>query len=103
MIITKKFGIDFHSDGGALTLNQSEVTDSGDTSGEHTRTHADGWTITGEIHEDYFVWVNYFEATHPIYGRVWGDFESEVYADSGEGFAHFYANHVPEAWDYWDI
>jgi hypothetical protein len=34
---------------------------------------------------------------------VWGDFEKEVYADSEEAFADFYAKHEPHAWDYWDI
>jgi len=62
-----------------------------------------GWTVTGEIHEDYFEWVNEFEAHHPDFGRVWGDFENEVYADSKEAFEHFYENHSPCEWDYWDI
>ena len=30
-----------------------------------------GWEITGEIHEDYYEWVNDFEATHSQYGKVW--------------------------------
>jgi hypothetical protein len=102
-MITKKFGIDFDSDGGALTLSPSEVTDSGPLDGTHTKTHKSGWTITGEITEDYNVWVNSFEAHHPKYGKVWGDFESEVYADSEEAFADFYKNHTPESWDYSDI
>lgn len=102
-MITKKFGVHFKSDGGALTLDPEQVTNIGATSGGHTRTHSDGWSITGEIHEDCFVWVNSFEATHPIFGRVWGDFEHEVFADSEEGFAHFYSCHRPKAWDYGDI
>ena len=102
-MITKKFGVDFNSEGGALTLAPSEVTDSGHESGTHAKTHEDGWTITGKIHEDYYVWVNEFEAAHPIYGKVWGDFESEVHADSEEGFQHFHENHKPHAWDYDDI
>lgn len=93
----------FHSVRGALTLSPSAVTDSGAESGTHTRTNASGWTITGEIHEDYYVWVNDFRATHPKYGRVWGNFESEVHADSEEGFAHFWKHHTPEDWDYGDI
>lgn len=47
--------------------------------------------------------VNYFEAKHPTYGRVWGDFEDKVSADSEEGYQHFWVHHEPEAWDYWDI
>lgn len=103
--ITKIFGKDFDSNGGALTLERREVTDdenavSGRT---YTKTHESGWTITGKIFEDCFTWVNHFEAHHPYFGKVWGDFESEVYADTEKGFADFYKNHTPEAWDYHDI
>jgi hypothetical protein len=62
-----------------------------------------GWTITGETHNDYYSWVNYFEATHPKYGWVRGDFEREVIAESENGFNHFIKFHQPEEWDYWDI
>lgn len=62
-----------------------------------------GWVICGKIYEDEFEWVNEFEATHPIYGRVWGDFESGVYADSESGYNHFIENHPPTEWDYDDI
>jgi len=91
-MITKKFGVDFDSEDGALTLRPADIG-----------IHEDGWTITGEIHEDYYEWVNDFEAVHPVYGRVWGDFEKEVYADNEEGYQNFYKNHTPEAWDYGDI
>lgn len=101
--VIKKFGVNFHSEGGALTLDVDQVTDTNAESGTHTKTHPSGWTITGEIHEDYYTWVNEFKATHPKYGTVEGDFESEVKADSEEAFAHFYANHPPGAWDYGDI
>lgn len=66
-------------------------------------TQPSGWTITGEIHEDYYEWVNEFEATHPDFGRVWGDFEKEVFADSQEAYDHFFAQHPPKEWDYFDI
>lgn len=88
------FGVDFDSEGGALTLATCEVTDS---------PHADGWTVTGEIHEDYLEWVNEFEAVHTTLGRVWGNFEEIVYASSKEAFDNFMVNHAPEAWDYQDI
>lgn len=65
--------------------------------------HSSGWIIKGEIHEDYYTWVNYFEAEHPKYGKVWGDFEFEVYADSEKAFVDFYKNHQPQSWDYMDI
>ncbi len=103
-MIVKKFGVDFHSAGGALTLCAGEVCELPEPDrGTYTRTHADGWTISGEVHEDYFLWVNGFEASHPTLGRVHGDFESEVHADSEEAFQDFYAKHPPQAWDYWDI
>jgi len=100
-IVIKKYGVDFHSGGGALTLSPEyvgcwEV-------GEHTKTHDYGWTITGEVVEDYYYWVNKFSAEHPKLGKVWGDFEDEVFADSEEGFNDFYSNFPPEDWDYGDI
>jgi len=101
--IVKEFGVDFDSYGNALTLGRGEVTEGDDQHGLHSRTHEDGWTVKGEIKEDYYIWVNEFEANHPEYGKVWGDFESVVRADSEEGFQHFYENHQPTEWDYGDI
>lgn len=69
----------------------------------YTKTHEDGWTISGVVQEDWYLWVNEFEASHPIYGRVQGDFETEVLCDSEEGFAYFFEHHGPEVWDYQDI
>ena len=102
-MIVKRFGVDFHSPGGALTLPPEAVDKNDSQGGVHTRTHKSGWSILGEIKEDYYTWVNEFEAHHPVYGKVWGDFEDEVYADSEEGFADFYKNHPPSAWDYQEI
>ncbi len=62
-----------------------------------------GWTITGEIHEDNYQWVNEFEAKHPEYGKLFGDFEHTVFYEKEEGFQHFWEHHEPEAWDYYDI
>jgi len=107
-IVKKFFGVDFDSEGGALTLCPGEVYE-GDVKGriftpkKYTRTHPDGWTISGVVYSDWRDWVNEFEASHPVYGRVWGNFQNEVYADSEEGFAHFYENHKPDAWDYSEI
>jgi len=89
-VIKKKFVI---NPGGALTLSPSEVE----------RKHKDGWKIKGEIHEDYYSWVNDFEASHPRYGKVWGNFEGTVFATSEKAFNHFYKHHPPNAWDYQDI
>lgn len=101
-MIEKKYGIDFNSPKGALTVLREYVSDREET-GMHSKTHDSGWTISGEVVEDYFYWVNKFEAYHPKYGRVWGDFEESVFADSEEGFQDFYQKHPPEAWCYEDI
>ena len=80
------------NDHGAYTLNPDII-------GENDS----GWTVTGDVHEDYYEWVNEFEATHSEYGKVWGDFEYTVYADSQAGYEDFFKNHTPEEWDYYDI
>ncbi len=102
-MIIKKYGIDFSSEGGALTLSQEEVSESYVIEGVHTRVHADGWVITGLVNEDYYTWVNTFTAYHPNLGFVCGDFESEVIASSEAAFNDFYTKHTPQAWDYGDI
>ena len=113
MSIIKRFGVDFnYPEGGgysALTLPQNSVCECFLSEEEvrddiiYSRTHSSGWTISGKLHTDWFIWVNEFKATHPLYGRVWGNFHADVKADSEEGFAHFYRNHEPYAWDYGDI
>lgn len=90
--LSKKFGVDFHSAGGALTLRPSDI-------GEHPS----GWVVSGKIKEDWFEWVNEFDAVHPALGRVWGDFESEVFFTSIEAYEDFRKYFNPEDWDYWDI
>jgi hypothetical protein len=52
---------------------------------------ATGWTILGAVMVDYVPWVNAFEAEHPVHGRVWGDSESEVRADSQAAYNVFCA------------
>lgn len=113
MAVVKKLGVDFNLMAGtsALTLSADQVcavyppkgTDPSVDSRDHSRTHDSGWTITGEIKEDYYTWVNEFTAVHPTFGKVWGDFEIEVFADSEEAYSHFYTHHPPHAWDYQDI
>lgn len=99
-MITKVFELDFEHQ--ARTLNWEEVSDV-EVVGIFEKTHPSGWTIRGRISEDYYYWVNEFEAVHPLYGKVFGDFENVVYHDSEEGYEHFYNNHTPEHWDYQDI
>lgn len=104
-MIKKFFGKDFFSEGGALTLASSDVkyyTRFGDWekgvtySAFHPSTQ---WTISGEIHENYYAWVNDFEASHPHFGVVKGNFEGTVEASSEEAFQNFWNNHTPNAWD----
>jgi uncharacterized protein (TIGR02996 family) len=102
--VVKVFGRDFDSPGGALTLDVRDVCEDRTAGGKyHTRSHPDGWTVSGTVWEDYFVWVNDFVADHPELGRVEGNFESLVFATSEEAFQDFYATHPPAAWDYHDI
>jgi hypothetical protein len=66
-------------------------------------THDSGWTITGEVHyAEYPVCVFEFEAVHPELGRVWGDFDEAVHADSQEALEHFVKHHPPVEWDFND-
>ncbi|WP_415912337.1 hypothetical protein [Neptuniibacter sp. QD37_11] len=106
-MITKKYGQDFKCaakwDDNALTLSVDEVSAPEVGSGVHTRVHASGWVISGEVKEDQYTWVNDFVAYHAQLGFVCGDFEEEVYASSEEAFKHFYLHHTPVSWDYGDI
>jgi hypothetical protein len=61
-----------------------------------------GWTVDGEIHEDYYKWVNEFTASKGNM-KVWGDFEHIVYATSKKAFDEFVSLFPPESWDYFDI
>lgn len=99
-MITKTFGNDFSSFGGALTLDYSLV----DEDPTEWKQHSSGWKIKGEIREDYYAWVNEFEAIHESNGWVVsGDFERSVTATNEEAFQHFWENHEPNDWDYSDI
>ena len=82
----------FHYSDSAYTLRPEDVGK-----------HENGWELKAIIHEDYYEWVNYFEAFHPIHGKVWGDFESEVQADSYTAIGNFLDNFEPHEWDYADI
>ena len=103
-LVVKKFGKDFNSQEGALTLKASEVCDDKIEMGHFSRTHNDGWTIEGFIlGDEQKFWVNEFMASHPIYLRVYGDFEYEVISDTEEGYNDFMKSHSPEEWDYEEI
>lgn len=62
-------------------------------------THASGWTISGVLHEDWFTWVTDFKATHPLYGKIVGNFMTKVKVPSEEAFRHFMKHHAPNDWD----
>lgn len=100
------FDVDFHSEGGALTLPVEAVVSPKTiwNSGEiHQRTHCNGWTVIGSPCEDYYEWVNDFVAIHNTYGAVWGNFEATVRATSEDAYKNFISCFPPEAWDYYDI
>jgi hypothetical protein len=57
-------------------------------------THSDGWKIKGEMRNDWYSWVEKFEAEHPKYGEVWSDLEDRiVYASSESALSEFEKNH----------
>ena len=90
----------------AYTLYPSEVSEGCYTVNDgnvYTRTHKDGWTISGCITEDWFEWVNDFVATKSDGSFVKGNFEDEIIASSIKAVKDFLKNHTPSAWDYWDI
>lgn len=62
-----------------------------------------GWIIEGEVMEDWYEWVNDFEAFHPDYGVVSGNYETSITGYSQEAVDHFMKHHPAYEWDYWDI
>ena len=73
--------------------------------GYYTKTHDDGWTISGKIKSgsNGVFWVQYFIATHEIFGTIKGDFEEELYCSSKNTYLEFIKNHKPNIWDSYDI
>ena len=109
-----QFGIEREYDTQMITLSIKEIIenyseDNGDDceTGMYERTHFDGWVIRGLVTEDYFYWVDYFEAVHPFYGRVWcSDSDSgiigqniTIHADSEDGYKAFCESHSFTRWD----
>ena len=86
--VTKTFGRDFGCDG-EMVLSM------------HVRgKHENGWVVQGELeveceNDDDVPCVKNFQAHHPEYGRVWGSFSGEVYADSEAGYSDFVLNFEP--------
>ena len=89
----------------ALTLPSDAVTDLKDidTNQKYSKTHDSGWTITAKVKKYNFLWVSYFEASHPVFGNIKGDYEYGIKSESEEAIDHFYKHHPPHAWEYGNI
>lgn len=70
---------------------------------EDIGTDSNGWKVKGKIYEDYYEWVNEFEATKGKSSFVKGDFENFIECSSLEDLDEFLSLHMPETWDYRDI
>lgn len=65
--------------------------------------HASGWTIRAKIHNDWYSWIQNFEAQHPIFGDLKGDFNDKVECTDKNAFFHFIKYHTPIIFDMYDI
>jgi hypothetical protein len=73
---------------------------------QYSRTHKNGWTISGQIVEDWVSWVPFITAFHKIYGIIYGDFSEEIIVVSDnpdKALFHFLDNNIPLVWTSWDI
>lgn len=68
----------------------------------YSRTHDDGWKITGRMSNDFYSWVSWFEAVS-VYGWVWCDGSQGIYASSQAAFDTFTTNHPFVEFDPGDI
>lgn len=87
----------------ARTLSCLVVSETRDHEGQSSRTHENGWTVSGVVKYDYYRWVNDFVAKHPVYGTVRGNFESVVYATSKKAYKMFTEAFDVVEWDYQSI
>lgn len=63
-----------------------------------------GWTVDAEIQEDYYTWINYFEAyKNNKRCYVKGDFESIIETSSLKTLDDFLSYYNVYEWDYSDI
>ena len=61
---------------------------------EFKKIHESGWLIEGFIDcDDDIFFVNDFKASHPLYGKVFGNTWTIVYSDSKEAYDDFIKNH----------
>lgn len=83
-----------------LCVQDSEIPKTGFYIKYHEHT---SWTIIGNCIEDWFYWIDDFEAHHPTHGIIFGSFNKNVYAESKECFENFVSSHHYEEWDAGDI
>jgi len=93
----------FESKNGFLSLPSVYVTDIKVKRGYHSKKHKSGWTISGEVHEDYYTWVEEFSAKHDKYGEIIGNFNDFILVESEESLKHFLKHHPYEDWELKDI
>lgn len=70
---------------------------------QYSRTHKNGWTISGQIVEDYVSWVPFITASHKNYGIIYGDFSEEIIVVSDnpdKALFHFLDNNMPLVWKF---
>jgi hypothetical protein len=95
-------------------LDEEDVYDIADEASEYiepnygieiyTKTHSDGWTISGVIYENWFKWVPEFTACHPVYGSIFSVFhEFKVMSESREAYNHFITHHPIFVLDLYDV
>lgn len=71
---------------------------------EYLENTKDSWTIKGEIHYDYYEWINEFVAYNSKTNEiVAGNFEEEVMASSEEALESFLKVFPYKEWNYSDI
>ena len=73
---------------------------------QYSRTHKNGWTISGKIVEDWVSWVPFITAFHKSHGIIYGDFSEEIIVVSDnpdEALFHFLDNNTPLVWNSYDI
>jgi len=65
----------------------------------YKKKHPSGWKISAKINEDYILFISDFKASHPHYGKLYGDYDKIIYAESDEAYNHFIENHPPDMHD----
>lgn len=65
------------------------------------------WFFKAKIQEDYYQWINFFEASHSKYGKIFGDFEIGIHypKENKEALNNFLEKTFQylNLWDYMDI